>query len=218
MYLSLFPLQPSQVLPWYKKRLSLTPEAKAVIVRTFTRPPRVFINPAAFIFIVYYSYVYAVIYIFLVSLPLLFHQHVPPRGLFSYNWPETTAGLAYFGLGSSFFDSEAISANHHTAGVGFLSAALFASIMQDRIYQYCSSKYNDDGRPEYRLVATQLGMLVFPLGLLIWGWTAQAEAYFLIPLFFSAVFAFGLMLTFNSIQVSSSFSLKHLPAHQSMEP
>lgn len=49
-------------------------------------------------------------------------------------------------------------------------------------------------------------MFIFPIGLIIFGWTAQAECFFLIPLIGAAIFAFGLMLTFNSIQVSSFLS------------
>ncbi|KAI5479749.1 MFS polyamine transporter [Pseudohyphozyma bogoriensis] len=130
-----------------------------------------------------YAYVYAIIYVYLVSLPLLFSKHDPPTGLFSYNWPAGTAGLCYIGL-----------------GIGFLSSAATAATMQDRIYRYCSKKYNDDGRPEYRLILTQIGMFIFPLGLLIWGWTANARTHWIAPIIGSAVFSYGLMMTFNSIQ------------------
>lgn len=41
-------------------------------------------------------------YVFLVSLPLLYNQHTPPTGLFTYAWPATTAGLPYLSLGSFY--------------------------------------------------------------------------------------------------------------------
>lgn len=106
-------------------------------------------------------------------------------------------------------------------GVGFLSAAATAAYAQDRIYKFCSLRYQDDGRPEYRLIITQLGMIVFPIGVLIWAWTAEAQTHWIGPvrsfplcpssypcscdglqLIGSAIFAYGLMLAFNSIQVS----------------
>lgn len=46
-----------------------------------------------------------------------------------------------------------------------------------------------------------MGMVVFPIGLLIWAWTAQAQTFWLGPVIGSAIFAYGLMLAFNSIQV-----------------
>lgn len=48
-------------------------------------------------------------------------------------------------------------------GFGFLSAAAFAATMQDKIYKYLSARYNDSGRPEYRLVVTQVCFFTLPL-------------------------------------------------------
>lgn len=114
-------------------------------------------------------------------------------------------------------------------GFGFLSAAAFAATMQDKIYKYLSLRYNDSGRPEYRLVVTQVcffsfplhqsllnnmfvrtvqcGMIIFPIGLLIWSWTAERQTIWIGPIIGSAIFAFGLMLAFNSIQVRSLIRL-----------
>lgn len=166
-----------------RERFTPSAEVKDVFMRTFTRPPRMLMNPVCAIFVIYYAYVYSIIYVFIVSLPLLYAKHTPPLALFSYNWPAGTAGLCYLGL-----------------GVGFLSAAATAAFGQDRIYRYCSHRYNDNGRPEYRLIVTQFGMIVFPIGLVIWAWTAQAQTHWMGPMVGSAVFAYGLMMTFNSIQ------------------
>ncbi|KAM0747748.1 MFS general substrate transporter [Meredithblackwellia eburnea MCA 4105] len=174
------PKNPSRT---FKDRFKFSDKAKFVIIKTFTRPPRMLVNPLCALFVTYYAYVYSIIYVFLVSLPLLFAKHNPPIPLFSYNWPSGTTGLCYIGM-----------------GVGFLSAAATAATMQDRIYKYLCQRYQDDGRPEYRLVITQLGMIVFPLGLLIWAWTAEAQTQWMGPMVGSAVFAWGLMMAFNSIQ------------------
>jgi len=84
--------------------------------------------------------------------------------------------------------------------VGFLCAAVTAANSQDRIYRFLSEKNGDGGRPEYRLVLTQLGMLFLPVGLLIWAWTAQSQSLFIYPLIGNALLGYGLMLAFNSIQ------------------
>ncbi|SCZ88167.1 BZ3500_MvSof-1268-A1-R1_Chr2-1g04234 [Microbotryum saponariae] len=159
------------------------PEAKAIMIRTFTRPPRMLVNPACGLFVVYYAYVYSIIYVFLVSLPLLYSRHNPPDALFTYNWKPTITGLSYLGL-----------------GCGFFSSAFTAASLQDRIYGYCSRRYKNDGQPEYRLCITQFGMIIFPIGLLIWGWTAQAQTHWMGPITGSFILAYGLMLCFNSIQ------------------
>lgn len=166
-----------------RELFTLTPAGRDVIIHTFSRPPRMLANPLCALFVTYYAYVYSIIYVYLVALPLLFAKHDPPQSIFSYNWPSGTVGLCYLGLGA-----------------GFLSAGATAATMQDRIYKYLSRKYGDSGRPEYRLVVTQAGMFIFPVGLLIWGWTAEAEVHWMGPIIGSAVFAYGLMLAFNSIQ------------------
>ncbi|GAA5827948.1 hypothetical protein JCM11251_005660 [Rhodosporidiobolus azoricus] len=158
-------------------------QAKEVFKKAFTRPPRMLMNPVCTLFSLYYAYVYAIIYVFLVSLPLLFERHDTPTGIFSYNWPAGTAGLPYIGL-----------------GIGFLSSAFTAATFQDRIYKALSKRYGSNGEPEYRLVITQIGMLIFPAGLLIWGWTAQNETHWMGPIVGMCIFAYGLMLCFNSVQ------------------
>ncbi|KAK4047042.1 hypothetical protein OIO90_006325 [Microbotryomycetes sp. JL221] len=155
------------------------PEAKSVIIRTFTRPPRMLINPVCAIFVMYYAYIYSIIYIYLVSLPLLFSQHDPPTGIFTYGWTRKTQGLCYIGL-----------------MLGFLSAAIVASNCADKIYKGCCKRYKSEGQPEFRLI----GMLLFPVGVLVWAWTAEAQTHWIVPLIGSYILAFGLMLAFNSIQ------------------
>lgn len=45
----------------------------------------------------------------------------------------------------------------------------------------------------------QSGMLIVPAGLLIYGWTAEAQLHFFFPLFGAAVFAFGMLMTYVRI-------------------
>ncbi|KAL0252407.1 hypothetical protein I308_101798 [Cryptococcus tetragattii IND107] len=160
-------------------------DAKTVYVRAFSRPPRLlFTNPVAFAFSLYYAYVYGIIYLFLVALPLLYGK--PPFSqpiLFSYKWPLATMGLPYISM-----------------GLGFISAVVIASQCQDRIYKHLSKLNGDKGQPEYRLVLTQIGMCIMPIGLFIFGWTAQAEVHWMGPFMGQAVMGIGLMLAFNTIQ------------------
>lgn len=124
-------------LGWMTAMVS-SEQARAVFGRAFSRPPRLlFTNPVAFIFSAYYAYIYGIIYLFLVTVPLLFGA-APFKypGLFSYEWPQNTLSLSYLGL-----------------AVGFLTSATLAATTQDRIYRYLSTKYKDDGQPEYRVSA-----------------------------------------------------------------
>jgi hypothetical protein len=54
-------------------------------------------------FCLYYSYIYALIYLFLVAIPLLHGQAPFARaGLFSYSWALHVLPASYVGLGRSF--------------------------------------------------------------------------------------------------------------------
>jgi len=171
-------------LGWMKEMVSAD-DAREVFGKTFSRPFRLlFTNPVQFIFCAYYSYIYGIIYLFLVSVPLLYGE--PPfnrPGLFSYEWPKGVLSLAYVGL-----------------GCGSLSAATFAAIYQDKIYKYFKKRNGGEGRPEYRLVITQIGMIVMPVGLFIFGWTAEAKTHWIGPQIGEVFVLFGLTLAFNSTQ------------------
>ncbi|GAA6007997.1 hypothetical protein JCM10207_006991 [Rhodosporidiobolus poonsookiae] len=166
-----------------KAEMPKTGQTKEVIVRTFKRPPRMLANPICCLFATYYAFIYSIIYVFLVSFPLLYGRHDPPTGAFSYNWPVGTVGLSYVGL-----------------GIGMLSSAATAASTSDRIYRHLSERYGNNGEPEYRLVLTQIGMIIFPVGLFIWAWTAQAQTHWIGPVIGGCIFAYGLQLSFNSIQ------------------
>ena len=160
-------------------------EMSSAFSKAFSRPPRLlFGNPVAFFFSFYYAYIYGIIYVFLVSIPLLFGS--PPfsyPGLFSYQWPQYTVGFGYTGM-----------------AIGFGTSATIAATQQDRIYKYLSKRFGTHGEPEYRLVLTQIGMVIMPIGLFIFGWTAQAETHWIGPMVGQTAIALGLMLAFNSIQ------------------
>ncbi|WWD16614.1 hypothetical protein CI109_101042 [Kwoniella shandongensis] len=171
-------------LSWMPAMVSRA-DMRAVYGRAFSRPPRLlFTNPVAFGFSIYYAYTYAIIYMFLVALPLLYGR--PPWshvGLFSYSWPQSTMPLSYLSM-----------------GLGFVSAAAIAANCQDRIYKYLSARSGDKGQPEYRLVLTQIGMCTMPIGLLIFGWTANAQVHWIGPFIGQYIIGVGLMLAFNTLQ------------------
>lgn len=83
---------------------------------------------------------------------------------------------------------------------GLCSGTLIAGAAQDKIYAKLSVRNGGKGQPEFRLLLVQLGMCVFPLGQILFGWPAQAHAHWIIPQFGSAIFCLGLMLAFTAIQ------------------
>jgi len=46
----------------------------------------------------------------------------------------------------------------------------------------------------------QLGMIIVPIGLFMYGWSAQAHTHFIVPLLGACVFVFGILMTYICIQ------------------
>ncbi|GAC97403.1 multidrug transporter [Pseudozyma hubeiensis SY62] len=57
------------------------------------------------------------------------------------------------------------------------------------------------GRPEYRLPLCFVGMLILPLGLLLFGWSAANQTHFIVPLIGSFVVGCATILCFQTILV-----------------
>jgi len=57
------------------------------------------------------------------------------------------------------------------------------------------------GRPEYRLPLCLVGMIILPIGLCVFGWTAAAKTHFMLPLLGSFLVGVGSILPFQAILV-----------------
>ncbi|TCD67964.1 hypothetical protein EIP91_011765 [Steccherinum ochraceum] len=149
---------------------------------SISRPLRMLIfAPAVTAMSLYVAVIYGISYLHLVTIPLLFGP-VPRYGLFTYEWVNGNTGLAYLG-----------------AGTGCLLSIVTCMFVLNRSYRHMCKKY-DIQKPEFRMPAMQFGMLIVPAGLLIFGWTAEAELHFMLPLFGAGVFAFGMLMTYICIQ------------------
>lgn len=60
--------------------------------------------------------------------------------------------------------------------------------------------YNHDGKPEFRVPMMIPGGLLVPTGLFIYGWTAQYHTHWIVPNIGAAIFAFGLIISFQCAQ------------------
>lgn len=68
------------------------------------RPPRLLLlNPVCLAAAVYYAYIYGIIYLLIVTVPLLFSHDPDDATLFHYGWGKDILPLAYCGLGFGFF-------------------------------------------------------------------------------------------------------------------
>ncbi|KAF7187630.1 Efflux pump vrtL [Pseudocercospora fuligena] len=134
-----------------------------------------FTQPIVQVLALYIGYVYGVLYLVLASFPVLWMR--------VYGEGPAIGGLNYISLGLGFF-------------LGTQVAARFA----DRIYKKLKAKNNDQGRSEFRVPLMFPGAVMVPVGLLIYGWSAQYKTHWIVPNIGTAIFAAGNQLVFQNCQ------------------
>ncbi|KAI1335579.1 major facilitator superfamily domain-containing protein [Xylariaceae sp. FL0016] len=127
----------------------------------------------------YMMYLYGLMYIVLTSFSTLF-SGAPPTG---YGMSLGIGGLNYISL-----------------GIGFFAGAQICAPLQDRIYARLKKRYGGVGRPEYRTPMMAPGAFLVPVGLLIYGWTAEFKTHWIGPNIGAALFAAGAIICFQCLQ------------------
>lgn len=79
-----------------------------------------------------------------------------------------------------------------------LSIVVIVSI--DPIYNYLSRKNNDDGVPEYRLAFANIGAVLLPVSLFMFGWTIEKEYPWPVPETATVLFGASQVSIFNPVQ------------------
>ncbi|WQF85778.1 Putative major facilitator superfamily, MFS transporter superfamily [Colletotrichum destructivum] len=93
--------------------------------------------------------------------------------------------------------------NYISLGLGFFIGAQTCAPLQDRIYAALKRRYAPDGgpgRPEFRVPMMLPGALLVPIGLVIYGWTAQHHAHWIAPNIGAVIFSAGVIIGFQCIQ------------------
>lgn len=70
-----------------------------------------------------------------------------------------------------------------------------------KVYCHLKRRYRDEGKPEYRLPLMLPASFLVPAGLLMYGWSAQARVFWLVPNIGTVVFAAGVWSGYQSIQI-----------------
>ncbi|KAH6723176.1 MFS multidrug transporter-like protein [Leptodontidium sp. MPI-SDFR-AT-0119] len=123
----------------------------------------------------YMAYLYGIMYLVLSTFP----------GLWENEYHESVAigGLNYISLGAGFFLGTQI-----------------AAPCQDRIYRALKKRNNGVGKPEFRVPLMIPGAFLVPVGLFMYGWSAEAHTHWIVPNVGAATFAAGTIIGFQCIQ------------------
>ena len=91
--------------------------------------------------------------------------------------------------------------NYISLGLGFWLGAQICGPLNDRIYRQLKNTIgNGTGRPEFRVPLMLPGSLLIPIGLFIYGWTAQYRTHWIAPNIGTAIMASGCIICFQCIQ------------------
>jgi multidrug resistance protein len=124
---------------------------------------------------IYMAFIYGLMYLVLSTFPSLWEN--------DYNESVGIGGLNYISL-----------------GLGFFLGAQIAAPSQDRIYRALKGRNNGVGKPEFRVPLMIPGAFLVPVGLFIYGWSAQAHTHWIVPNIGACIFAAGTIMSFQCIQ------------------
>ncbi|KAG5761438.1 hypothetical protein H9Q72_010467 [Fusarium xylarioides] len=148
----------------------------SLLLTNLKRPFKMlFTQPAIQITALYRAYLYGLMYLVFASFPMVWEQQ--------YNQEPGRASLNYVSL-----------------GIGFVIGLQVSGPLIDKVYAMLKIRYNRPGRPEFRVPLMFPTALVTPAGLILYGVSAHLKLHWIIPNVGTAIFAAGLILSFQCAQ------------------
>ncbi|KAI9693735.1 MAG: hypothetical protein M1822_003006 [Bathelium mastoideum] len=142
--------------------------------RSIIRPTKLLLfSPICTILCIYTAIIYGTLYLLFTTFTYIFEGQ--------YGFSSGSVGLTYIGIGIGMI----------------LGMAIFGGA-SDRILK--AKTKNGEMKPEYRLPPLVPGSFCVPIGLFIYGWTAQYHEQWAVPLFGTLVVGIGVLAVFMAIQ------------------
>ncbi|KAF8316073.1 MFS general substrate transporter [Clavulina sp. PMI_390] len=91
------------------------------------------------------------------------------------------------------------SLNYIALGLGFYIGAVFAAKMMDKTYAKLKAQNGGVGTPEMRIPLMIITSFLVPIGLVIYGWTADTIVFWIVPDIGAMIFCIGIIGAFISI-------------------
>lgn len=135
-----------------------------------------FLAPIVLLLSLYMALIYGYQYLMFTTFPRIFEGQ--------YGFSKNAVGLVYLGI-----------------GVGFLVALVFSGLISDRLVIYLRKQNGGAAKPEYRLPLLFVGAVLAPVGLFLYGWSAEKELHWIVPIIGSAVLgaaSFTILVSFRS--------------------
>ncbi|KLO95329.1 related to multidrug resistant protein [Fusarium fujikuroi] len=149
---------------------------RPVLLRALSRPFRLlFTQPILQVIAIFLAYNFGILYIVLSTFATLWIER--------YGQSEWESGLHYFAL-----------------VIGYTVAAQGGAILMDKLWGYLKKRAGDDTAPEYRVPLMLPGAILIPLGLFLYGWSADRHTAWIVPDIGIAIFGCGIILNTQALQ------------------
>lgn len=147
---------------------------KEILTSAIVRPSKMLIfSPIVFLLSLYMFILYGYLYLIFTAMPSLF-QH-------EYGFTTGQVGLSYLGIGT-----------------GSALGLLVSGAVSDRMVENLRKKNGGMFKPEYRLPLMVIAGIAAPVGLFWFGWTAQTQQHWILPIIGTSFLGFGMTLAFVS--------------------
>ena len=123
----------------------------------------------------YMAVVYGYLYLLFTTITEVFET--------TYHFSSGSVGLTYLGI-----------------GIGCLVGVGAFGYLSDRILKYMTARNGGEAKPEFRLPPMIPGSFTIPIGLFLYGWTADKGVQWIVPIIGTSLVGFGLLATFMPIQ------------------
>lgn len=157
-------------------KLDLRLSTRELFVRSIVRPVKMLcLQPIVTLMAVDMAIVYGYLYLLFTTFTYVFERQ--------YGFTSGQAGLVYLGL-----------------GIGSLIGLVVFGGGSDWLMKHKAKKNNGVFKPEFRLPPLIPGAFLVPVGLFWYGWSAQANTHYIVPILGSGVVGTGMLATFMGTQ------------------
>ncbi|KAK0702257.1 cycloheximide resistance protein [Lasiosphaeris hirsuta] len=135
------------------------------------RPLRMLSLPIVFLLSLYAAVVYSYLYLCLTTFGRVFGGQ--------YGFASGPSGLATLGL-----------------GIGNVLGVVTGGLTSDRLSALLTQRNGGETKPEYRLPTMVVGGICVPIGLFWYGWTAENQAHWIVPIIGTGFLGVGMIVTY----------------------
>ncbi|KAI4160852.1 MAG: hypothetical protein LQ342_005377 [Letrouitia transgressa] len=162
--------------PHLRSVLDTGKEPKELLQFSLVRPLKMlFMSPIVFLLSLYMATIYGYLYLMFTTFPRVFEGQ--------YNFSNGSVGLTYLG-----------------AGIGSFFGLALCGAVSDRLVVSLTKRNGGTAKPEYRLPTMFIGAWIVPIGLFLYGWTADKKVHWIAPIIGTGLVGAGMFAVFMPTQ------------------